>query len=89
MLKLQDQVNGGKTLSSSWTISLKRHTQFAASWCWANFPLKLEETNEQLSALASEPDTLSAQMSRAIQRHAELFQDNARELRRTKVCAEH
>ncbi|KAJ7492345.1 hypothetical protein FB451DRAFT_1022243 [Mycena latifolia] len=51
----------------------------------ANFPLKLEETNEQLSALASEPDTLSAPMSRAVQRHAELFQDNARELRRTKA----
>ncbi|KAJ7103252.1 hypothetical protein B0H15DRAFT_203099 [Mycena belliarum] len=46
---------------------------------------KLEETNEQLSVLASEPDTLSAPMSRAVQRHAELFQDNARELRRTKA----
>ncbi|KAJ7751201.1 hypothetical protein DFH07DRAFT_527806 [Mycena maculata] len=46
---------------------------------------KLEETNEQLSALSSEPDTLSTSMLRAIQRHAELFQDNARELRRTKA----
>ncbi|KAJ6483895.1 hypothetical protein DFH09DRAFT_1266000 [Mycena vulgaris] len=46
---------------------------------------KLEETNEQLSALASEPDSMSAPMSRAVQRHAELFQDNARELRRTKA----
>jgi len=46
---------------------------------------KLEETNEQLSALANEPDTLSTSMLRAIQRHAELFQDNARELKRTKT----
>ncbi|KAJ7459171.1 hypothetical protein B0H11DRAFT_2060638 [Mycena galericulata] len=46
---------------------------------------KLEENNEQLSALANEPDTLSASMLRAIQRHGELFQDNARELRRTKA----
>ncbi|KAJ7631238.1 hypothetical protein FB45DRAFT_560545 [Roridomyces roridus] len=46
---------------------------------------KLEETNEQLSALANEPDTLSQSMLRAIQRHGELFQDNARELKRTKA----
>ncbi|KAJ7293051.1 hypothetical protein C8J57DRAFT_14589 [Mycena rebaudengoi] len=46
---------------------------------------KLEETNEQLSVLANEPDALSASMLRAIQRHGELFQDNARELKRTKA----
>ncbi|KAJ6575406.1 hypothetical protein B0H19DRAFT_1208777 [Mycena capillaripes] len=46
---------------------------------------KLEETNEQLSALASEPETLSPSMLRTIQNHAEVFQDNARELRRTKA----
>ncbi|KAJ7161294.1 hypothetical protein C8R43DRAFT_1086628 [Mycena crocata] len=45
----------------------------------------LEETNEQMSVLANEPDTLSTSMLRAIQRHAELFQDNARELKRTKA----
>ncbi|KAF9469808.1 snare region anchored in the vesicle membrane C-terminus-domain-containing protein [Collybia nuda] len=45
----------------------------------------LEETNEQLSTLSSTPDTLSASMLRAVQRHRELFQDNARELRRTKT----
>ncbi|KAJ3573543.1 hypothetical protein NP233_g2365 [Leucocoprinus birnbaumii] len=46
---------------------------------------KLEEINEQLSALASAPDTLSASMLRTIQRHREIFQDNSRELRRTKT----
>ncbi|KAK7063992.1 Golgi SNAP receptor complex member 1 [Favolaschia claudopus] len=45
---------------------------------------KLEETNEQLSALSSNPETLSASMLRTIQNHSEVFQDNARELRRTK-----
>jgi len=46
---------------------------------------KLEETNEQLSALANDPETLSPSMLRTIQNHAEVFQDNARELRRTKT----
>ncbi|EEB98133.1 hypothetical protein MPER_02413, partial [Moniliophthora perniciosa FA553] len=46
---------------------------------------KLEETNEQLAALSNNPDTLSPSMLRAVQRHRELFQDNSRELKRTKV----
>ncbi|KAF8215928.1 snare region anchored in the vesicle membrane C-terminus-domain-containing protein, partial [Mycena galopus ATCC 62051] len=46
---------------------------------------KLEETNEQLSALSTNPETLSASMLRTIQNHAEVFQDNARELKRTKA----
>jgi len=46
---------------------------------------KLEETNEQLSALSAQPETLSASMLRTIQNHAEVFQDNARELKRTKA----
>ncbi|KAJ7651667.1 hypothetical protein DFH06DRAFT_1270542 [Mycena polygramma] len=46
---------------------------------------KLEETNEQLSVLANEPETLSPSMLRTIQNHAEVFQDNARELKRTKT----
>ncbi|KAL0576711.1 protein transport protein gos1 [Marasmius crinis-equi] len=46
---------------------------------------KLEETNEQLSALSNDPDVLSPSMLRAIQRHRELFQDNSRELKRTKA----
>jgi len=46
---------------------------------------KLEETNEQLAALANEPDAVSASMLRTINHHAEIFQDNARELRRTKA----
>ncbi|KAJ7195558.1 hypothetical protein B0H12DRAFT_1169347, partial [Mycena haematopus] len=46
---------------------------------------KLEETNEQMSALSSNPETLSASMLRTIQNHAEVFQDNARELKRTKA----
>lgn len=46
---------------------------------------QLEEINEQLAALAKEPDALSPSMLRAIQRHRELFQDNVRELNRTKV----
>lgn len=49
--------------------------------------VKLEETNEQLAALANEPDAVSASMLRTINHHAEIFQDNARELRRTKVLA--
>lgn len=47
---------------------------------------QLEENNEKLAALANEPDTLSQPMLRAIQRHREVFQDNVRELNRTKVC---
>ncbi|KAF5352736.1 hypothetical protein D9756_005913 [Leucocoprinus leucothites] len=46
---------------------------------------KLEEINEQLSTLASNPDTLSASMLRTVQRHREIFQDSSRELRRTKT----
>ncbi|ESK92700.1 vesicle transport v-snare protein [Moniliophthora roreri MCA 2997] len=46
---------------------------------------KLEETNEQLAALSNNPDTLSPSMLRAVQRHRELFQDNSRELKRTKA----
>jgi len=46
---------------------------------------KLEEINEQLSTLANNPDTLSSSMLRTIQRHREIFQDSARELRRTKT----
>ncbi|THV07457.1 v-SNARE protein [Dendrothele bispora CBS 962.96] len=49
---------------------------------------KLEETNEQLSALANNPDTLSPSMLRAIQRHRELFQDYSRELKRTKASVQ-
>ncbi|KAI3622793.1 vesicle transport v-snare protein [Moniliophthora roreri] len=46
---------------------------------------KLEETNEQLAALSNNLDTLSPSMLRAVQRHRELFQDNSRELKRTKA----
>ncbi|KAJ3721810.1 snare region anchored in the vesicle membrane C-terminus-domain-containing protein [Lentinula raphanica] len=47
---------------------------------------KLEETNEQLAAL--DPELLSSSMLRAIQRHRELFQDNSRELKRTKASVQ-
>ncbi|TFK41834.1 v-SNARE protein [Crucibulum laeve] len=50
---------------------------------------KLEEVNDQLSALASNPELMSPSMLRAIQRHHELFQDNTRELRRTKTNVQH
>ncbi|KAF8910140.1 v-SNARE protein [Gymnopilus junonius] len=46
---------------------------------------KLEEINEQLGVLASKPELMSASMLRAIQRHRELYQDNMRELKRTKT----
>ncbi|KAF9055847.1 snare region anchored in the vesicle membrane C-terminus-domain-containing protein [Panaeolus papilionaceus] len=46
---------------------------------------KLEEINEQLTELARTPDLMSASMLRAIQRHRELYQDNMRELKRTKT----
>ncbi|KAG6845349.1 hypothetical protein H0H87_010458 [Tephrocybe sp. NHM501043] len=45
--------------------------------------MQLEETNERLGVLSSE--FLSQSMLRAIQRHREVFQDNARELKRTKT----
>ncbi|KAJ3750832.1 snare region anchored in the vesicle membrane C-terminus-domain-containing protein [Lentinula detonsa] len=48
---------------------------------------KLEETNEQLAAL--DPEMLSSSMLRAIQRHRELFQDNSRELKRTKASVQY
>ncbi|KAG6813210.1 hypothetical protein H0H92_013097 [Tricholoma furcatifolium] len=46
---------------------------------------KAEETNERLGALSNTPELLSQSMLRAIQRHREVFQDNARELKRTKT----
>jgi len=51
---------------------------------------KLKETNDALLALSSNPDSLPSQsMSRAIQRHREVYQDYARELQRTKTNAQH
>lgn len=41
-----------------------------------------------MSLLANNSDIMSPSMLRAIQRHRELFQDNVRELKRTKVCLE-
>jgi len=49
---------------------------------------KLEEANEQLSKLAANPELLSPAMLRTIQRHREVCQDHARELRRTKATAQ-
>ncbi|KAL0951630.1 hypothetical protein HGRIS_008311 [Hohenbuehelia grisea] len=47
---------------------------------------KLEETNEQLSSLANTPDApLSQSVLRSIQRHRDVFQDQAREFKRTKA----
>ncbi|CCM00029.1 uncharacterized protein FIBRA_02055 [Fibroporia radiculosa] len=47
---------------------------------------KLREINDQLSALASDTENPPSQsMLRAIQRHREVYQDYARELRRTKT----
>ncbi|KAF8078967.1 v-SNARE protein [Lyophyllum atratum] len=46
---------------------------------------KLEETNERLGTLSNSPELMSQSMLRAIQRHREVFQDHARELRRTKT----
>uniref|UniRef100_A0A8H8CR17 Golgi SNAP receptor complex member 1 n=1 Tax=Psilocybe cubensis TaxID=181762 RepID=A0A8H8CR17_PSICU len=50
---------------------------------------KLEEINDQLRALASNPELMSASMLRTIQRHRELQQDNMRELKRTKTNVKH
>ncbi|KAK0199013.1 hypothetical protein F5146DRAFT_1100459 [Armillaria mellea] len=52
---------------------------------WKDLELELEETNEKLGALANEPDIVSQSMLRAIQRHRELYQDNVREVKRTKA----
>lgn len=57
------------------------------SWSPLQCPVQLEETNEKLSELSSNPDTLSPSMLRAIQRHRELFQDSVRDVKRTKVRA--
>ncbi|KZT72890.1 V-snare-domain-containing protein [Daedalea quercina L-15889] len=47
---------------------------------------KLREINDQLSKLAEDTDNPPSQsMLRAIQRHREVYQDYARELRRTKT----
>lgn len=51
---------------------------------------KLRETNDELLALSNNPDTPPSQsMSRAIQRHGEVYQDYAKELRRTKTNVQH
>ncbi|KIJ66210.1 hypothetical protein HYDPIDRAFT_174373 [Hydnomerulius pinastri MD-312] len=51
---------------------------------------KLRETNDALQALSSNPDSMPSQsMSRAIQRHREVYQDYSRELRRTKTNVQH
>ncbi len=52
---------------------------------WLTNSSQLEENNEKLEELSSNPETLSQSMLRAIQRHRELFQDSAREVKRTKV----
>ncbi|KAI0081090.1 V-snare-domain-containing protein [Panus rudis PR-1116 ss-1] len=51
---------------------------------------KLGEINEQLSALASDPDHPPSQsMQRAIQRHRDVYQDYVKEFRRTKTNVQH
>ncbi|KAF9225541.1 V-snare-domain-containing protein [Gyrodon lividus] len=51
---------------------------------------KLKETNDALLALSSNPNSVPSQsMSRAIQRHREVYQDYARELQRTKTNVQH
>ncbi|OAX44930.1 V-snare-domain-containing protein [Rhizopogon vinicolor AM-OR11-026] len=51
---------------------------------------KLRETNDELLALSNNPDIPPSQsMSRAIQRHREVYQDCAKELRRTKANFQH
>ena len=48
--------------------------------------VQLKENNDQLSRLADDTQSPPSQsMLRAIQRHREVYQDYARELRRTKV----
>ena len=48
---------------------------------------QLGEINEQLGRRAEDPDAPPSQsMLRAIQRHREVYNDYARELKRTKVC---
>ncbi|EIW86968.1 V-snare-domain-containing protein [Coniophora puteana RWD-64-598 SS2] len=47
---------------------------------------KLKESNDELSRLAENPDSPPSQtMSRAMQRHREVFQDYSKEFRRTKA----
>lgn len=48
--------------------------------------LQLGEINDQLGDLSNDPETPPSQsMLRAIQRHRDVYEDNAKELRRTKV----
>ena len=75
-LEAEELLEKVRTLSAA---SFSRIHSYAA--------VQLEETNEQLATL--NPETLSPSMLRAIQRHRELFQDNSRELKRTKVGGIH
>jgi len=51
---------------------------------------KLGEINDQLAGLANDPDAPPSQsMLRAIQRHRDVYEDNAKELRRTKTSVKH
>jgi len=51
---------------------------------------KLGEINDQLAGLANDPDAPPSQsMLRAIQRHRDVHEDNAKELRRTKTSVQH
>ncbi|KAH7923254.1 V-snare-domain-containing protein [Leucogyrophana mollusca] len=51
---------------------------------------QLRETNDELLALTNQSDTQPSQtMARAMQRHREVYQDYARELRRTKANVQH
>ncbi|TCD64311.1 hypothetical protein EIP91_004258 [Steccherinum ochraceum] len=52
--------------------------------------VELGEINEQLTALSNDPDSPPSQsMQRAIQRHRDVYQDYARELKRTKTNVKH
>ncbi|KAJ7195550.1 hypothetical protein B0H12DRAFT_1169274 [Mycena haematopus] len=73
------------TSYSQLVSTISRHTDDDMELELDDLLEKLEETNEQMSALSSNPETLSASMLRTIQNHAEVFQDNARELKRTKA----
>ena len=55
-------------------------------WGYTHIDRKLGEINDQLSALSNDPDQPPSQsMLRAIQRHRDVYQDYAKELKRTKV----
>src|SRR5438445_3090176 len=91
-LRLQAPVEDGRKLRERLRTSWKRQINklFSSDW-YTEFWIsnQLQEANDALTELSNNPDTPppSQSMSRAVQRHCEVYQDYGREFHRTKVCS--